>query len=358
MRGTHLVGPQHRLQHEHILTHPQHPQLLFLPQAHLDDGGEIGLLEGAPEQYVRLQGPLVGLEQIGLVEADRVDLAGRHELHHLDVLGGGHRQAGEVLVGEHDGRAVGHLVRLGDLSQLQHLAAFPAHAVVLHPAVVDGMHLMEAHVMVLGRCVGLHRHGHQPEGDGALPNRTHAPSMAVRADLRQMSSDVKTARLAIRPRPNVGSYCVCHRRPGRGTPGAADQSDQGDVPETRGDQEPGGRLLRHGRAGGDRPNGGTAGDPHPVPARCGGAVVLREERPRWHARVDPADGGQLHPLPGVRRSCRRGVVGAEQRAGTAHPAMAGAWHGRPPGRRPRSGTGCRPPAVLRRGGARRGLPRR
>ena len=46
---------------------------------------------------------------------------------------------------------------------------------------------------------------------------------------------------------------------------------------------------------------GTTRDPDPFP-RDRVAVLLREERTGRDARVDPRDGGQFHPLPGVQRS--------------------------------------------------------
>ena len=48
-----------------------------------------------------------------------------------------------------------------------------ADPLVLDPAAVLGVHLAERDVVVLGRGVELHGHADQPEGHGALPDRSH-----------------------------------------------------------------------------------------------------------------------------------------------------------------------------------------
>ena len=60
-------------------------------------------------------------------------------------------------------------------------------------AAVEGVDLMEPHIMVLRGRVGLHGDGDQTEGDGAFPNRTHPPSMLCPGRHMPVSSTVHLA---------------------------------------------------------------------------------------------------------------------------------------------------------------------
>ena len=132
--------------------------------------GAIGLRECLRQQHVRLRCGRVRLEVVALLEQDRIDLVGRHELQHRDLVLLGRRQLLEVLVGEDDAIAVVGVVGLVDVRELHRLAAFTAHPVVLDPSAVLGVDLMEADVVVLRRGVHLDRHVDQPERDGTLPD--------------------------------------------------------------------------------------------------------------------------------------------------------------------------------------------
>ncbi len=118
----HLVRPDHRVQHDHAVAHPQRRQLLAVADRHLDHADGLALLQRVAQQHVRLDRALLRLEVVALVVVDRVDLVGRHELHDVDDPRAGQRQVGEVLVGEHDRLAAGQLVALGDVG-VRHLLA-------------------------------------------------------------------------------------------------------------------------------------------------------------------------------------------------------------------------------------------
>ena len=168
----HLVVPEHRLQHQRLVLDPQHREPGLLPQRELHDGAAIGLLQRAAQQRVRLEGARVRLEVVGLVEADRVDLVGRHELHHVDLVVALGRERLQLLLGEHHGvRAV--VVGLGDVLVGDDLAAHLALALVADAAAVLLVHLVQGHVVALGGAVDLHRDVDQPEADGALPDGSH-----------------------------------------------------------------------------------------------------------------------------------------------------------------------------------------
>ena len=104
-RLAHLVGPQQRLQHQHVAAHAQRGEPRLLAQREPHDRGAIGLLEGLAQQHVRLRRGGVGLEVVRLVEGQQVDLVARHELDDVDLAAALGRQRREVVLGEHDGAA-------------------------------------------------------------------------------------------------------------------------------------------------------------------------------------------------------------------------------------------------------------
>ena len=149
-----------------------------LAQGHGDHGHPVGLHERLAQQGVRLGAGLLGLEVVALLEQHRVDLVGRHELDHVDLVARGHRQGVQVLVGEGDQLAVVGLVALDDVGVLDLLPVQRARPLVLDPATVGRMHLVEPDVVVGRRRVRLHRDAHQTERHRAAPHRAH-----IRLDL-------------------------------------------------------------------------------------------------------------------------------------------------------------------------------
>ena len=174
--GPDLVGPHHRLEHDHVVLDPEHRDAGALPQRDGHHGHPVGVEQGLAQQAVGLGAGLLGLEVVGLLEQHRVDLLGGHELLDGDLARGRRGQALHVLVGEDDHLAVLGLVALGDVGVGDLLAVDRADALVLDPAAVLGVHLTERDVVRLGRGVQLHRHADQPEGHRALPDRPHARS--------------------------------------------------------------------------------------------------------------------------------------------------------------------------------------
>ncbi len=84
-RLAHLVGPQQRLQHEHVAAHAQRREPRLLAQREPHDRGAVGLLERLAQQHVRLRRGRVGLEVVRLVEGQQIDLLARHELDDVDL---------------------------------------------------------------------------------------------------------------------------------------------------------------------------------------------------------------------------------------------------------------------------------
>jgi hypothetical protein len=162
-----------RRQHEDVVADAQRREPGLLSQRELDDRRTVGVLEGSPQERVRLERPLLGLEEVRLVEAQHVDLVGRDELDDLDLVAALGRQRGEVLVGQHDG-LLAVVVRLVDVFVGDDLVAHLALALVADPAAVLVVDLVERDVVALGGAVDLDGHIDQAEADGALPDGSHA----------------------------------------------------------------------------------------------------------------------------------------------------------------------------------------
>src|SRR5690606_27444055 len=112
------------------------------------------------QQYVRLGGYRLRLEVVRLVVEDRVHLLGRDELMYVDATTGGERQVSEVLVVEDHHLAAAEVVALGDVVVGDLFTVDAADALVLDPAAVLAVHLMEPDVLFLRRRVEL-----DPDGD-------------------------------------------------------------------------------------------------------------------------------------------------------------------------------------------------
>ena len=170
---THLVGPDHRREHDDAVAHPQQSELLAVADRHLHEPGLATGVERVTQQQVGLEGRLLRLQVIALREVDRVDLIGRHELQHVHHAGTGQWQVGEVFVGEHNRLPRGQLIALGDVGVGHLFAVGLGHPAVPDTRSVGAPYLMEADVLLLRRGVQLHPDTDQPEGDAALPDRAH-----------------------------------------------------------------------------------------------------------------------------------------------------------------------------------------
>lgn len=134
----------------------------------------ITLGEHSRKQDVRLRRRRIGLEEVTLLEQDRIDLIVRHEFQHRNLVLLRSREFVEVLVAQDDARSVFRVVRLVDVGELNRVSALGTHTVVLDAATVFCMDLVKSDVVVLGRRVHLDRDVDQTEGYRAFPNRAHA----------------------------------------------------------------------------------------------------------------------------------------------------------------------------------------
>ncbi len=171
-----LVGPQHRLEDQHVVAHPQHRSRHPVAQRHRHHGHPVRLPDRLAQQGVGLGRRLVGLEVVGPLQHHRVDLLARHELVDRDLTAARGGQLGEVLVVEDHHLAVTGLVALGDVGVLDLLAVDAADPLVLDPAAVLGVDLTERDVVALRRGVEPHRHTHETERDCTLPDGPHRRS--------------------------------------------------------------------------------------------------------------------------------------------------------------------------------------
>ena len=174
-RLAHLVGPQQGLQHEHVAAHAQSREPRLLPQREPHDRRAVGLLERPAQQHVGLRRGRVRLEVVRAVERQQVDLLARHELDDVDLAAALGGQRVEVLLGEHD-RVLAVVVRLVDVGVRHDFAVDLADPLVADAAAVLVVHLVQRHVVVLGRGVHLDRHIHESERQCALPDRSHHTS--------------------------------------------------------------------------------------------------------------------------------------------------------------------------------------
>src|SRR3954454_5403928 len=164
-----LVGPAHGVQHEDALAHAHGRERFPLPDGDLGDGHLAGVLQRVPQQHVRPDGRAVRLEVVGLLEVDGVDLVLVDELQHLDLAAGGQGKFLEVLLGEDDQLTVGQLVALGDVAVLDLFTVDRADPLVLHPAAVDDVDLVEPDVLVLGGRVELDADADEAERNRPAP---------------------------------------------------------------------------------------------------------------------------------------------------------------------------------------------
>ena len=178
-----LVRPEHRLEHEDAVAHPQRGERLALAQRDLDDRDPVGALQRVAQQHVRLgarsrpaRGSSALAKKIGSTCS-----AGTNSSTSI-ARERGQRQVGEVLVGEDDDLAAGELVALGDVVVGDLLAVDRADPLVLDPAAVargapGGSGCPSPRWP--SRASPAMRH--QPEGDRALPDRAHRrPPLARR----------------------------------------------------------------------------------------------------------------------------------------------------------------------------------
>jgi hypothetical protein len=123
------------------------------------------------QQGIGVLALVAGAEVVGALVEVGIDLAEGDEVVDLDAarLRAGRRR--DLLVGQLDPLAPAHLVALDDVVVVDLLVVLGADAPVLDRAAVLGVDLAEVDGLGLGGRVDLDRHGHEAEGDGAVPDR-------------------------------------------------------------------------------------------------------------------------------------------------------------------------------------------
>ena len=137
------------------------------------DRHAFGALQRLPQQRVRAPRVLLRCQVVGVLEVGGVHLLGGHALQNVDRPVGPDGQRAEVLRVEHDQLPVGGLVALDDVVVIDLPAALAADALVLDPAVVLAVDLVEPVIVVRGGGVDPHTDVHQSERDRAAPHRPH-----------------------------------------------------------------------------------------------------------------------------------------------------------------------------------------
>lgn len=187
-RGADLVGPQEAVEQQGVIAHPDHGQRLAGAQGHSGDGDLVGIQHRLAQQRVRAGGGRgARAEEVGLVVVDRVDPGGVHEAQDPDLLGGGEREVGQVVAGQHHGAPVRRFVAAGDVLERHLRAVLLAVPPLLDPPAVRGVDQVQPDRVPLGGRVHAHRDRHQGHGDLQLRDGTGHRGLQESALLRPRS---------------------------------------------------------------------------------------------------------------------------------------------------------------------------
>ncbi|MFT3917466.1 MAG: hypothetical protein QM704_26290 [Anaeromyxobacteraceae bacterium] len=183
-----LVGVVELLQEQPAGPGADEGEVLLAAGGVARDRGLAALLEREREELVGLAAALVRAEVVGLLEVDRVDLGGGHELGDVDRLGRDLVERLQLLAREGDVAVLRELVALHHLVAFDLLAVLRARVVLLQARAVLRVEQVEGDGRRgLRRRVEAHGDRDEPEGDGAGGDgaRGHARSIIeVRASAR------------------------------------------------------------------------------------------------------------------------------------------------------------------------------
>src|SRR5690606_13472958 len=153
-------------------------------------------------------------EVVGPVEVHGVDRVEVDEVLQLDRAGAVGLDGLELLGREHDVGAVVDLVALDDVVVVDLAVRALDDPLVAHPLAGGPLQLVEADALLLDGGEELHRHVHQPEAEGAGPDRAgHGARVPAAGDPYTWGSATSRGRCGTRARPDRG--------PGRGGGGAS-----------------------------------------------------------------------------------------------------------------------------------------
>ena len=171
-RGAHLVGEVHGVQGQGVVLGPDGDEVLLVAHDQGGDGDAPGLGHGPAQQGVRLVGTgALGGQVVAGPEEDRVDVGQADEVGDLDLarllrLGGL-----ELLLGEDDVLAPAEVEPPHDAVLRDLLAGPLVDLLVADPVGRPLLELVEVDALVRGGRVQADGDVHQPEAEGALPDR-------------------------------------------------------------------------------------------------------------------------------------------------------------------------------------------
>ena len=154
------------------MERPQRDDVLLAARRVRRDPDQAGVEHRVVQQPVGALAALVGPEVVALLDAQRIDRAGRDELLDRDRLGRDRVERLELLGRQHDVLALGVLVALDRVIAVDDLVALGADVLLLEPRAVGVVQHVE--VDVAGRLVGrveLGRDRDQTERDGGGADR-------------------------------------------------------------------------------------------------------------------------------------------------------------------------------------------
>ena len=169
---------QHRGHGQDPVEGPQGGQVLLGAHDHPADAHLPLVLHGRQQEGVGALGAVaVGGEVVGVLEVDRVDLVEGDEVLDVDGPGGPRLELLELLRVDHHVMALGQLVAFHDLLGCDLPASLLRHLLVADTGVGLVFELVEVQVLLFHGGVDLHGYVHQPEADGARPDRSRHRSL-------------------------------------------------------------------------------------------------------------------------------------------------------------------------------------
>src|SRR5436190_16951642 len=169
--GDDFVRVEHGGDRQRVLHGTDRRQVLLGAQDEAGDADLPRALHRLDQQRVRLVGPAVRDQVVGVVVVDGIDLRQVDEVLDRDRLGRARVERLQFFLGDGDVAALADLESLDDVLPGHFVAIDAADALLLDPAAVLVVQHVEAHLLGGGGRVELDRYADQSEADRPAPDR-------------------------------------------------------------------------------------------------------------------------------------------------------------------------------------------
>src|SRR4051812_44245346 len=149
VRAHHLVVEAQSVEGYHVLERANGHQVLPVVEGEASDPRPSTAAERLVEQAVGVLG-VAAADVVGLLVEDRIDVGGLDEVVEVDDLAAVAGRGLDLVLLEDDVPVLAHLVALDHLLVRDLLVLLGAHALVLDPASVPGVHEVEVNALRLG----------------------------------------------------------------------------------------------------------------------------------------------------------------------------------------------------------------